>query len=740
MNRDAKLIFPAVAILAVLVGIAVYQVSLKEIPEIEMPEPEIIPVIEESIIEPEIPIIEPEIPIAEPEISIPSPVTEPEPINIITPKSTELTKINNNMELKTILENFSSSEFGAFAGDFSMMDIVADSDGMMRQDSFVGQGSMELSTMDAMSEKSVTHSSTNIQVESVDESDYVKTDGSYFYILRDTSLVIIDSWPPESAELVSKSILDVRTNSFDNMFLYNDAIIAFYTTYEEQIMIAEYDFVPSGIRTPVTHAIVIDIGDKQKPKIKHDYTIEGNLQTARMINNVAYFITSINPDYNNPRIPIVYDNNNIIESDSYWFNPNAGKFMIVTSVDTDGNIQSSSFLGSTPYGNTNYYVSENNFYLAFEDTDFFDSGLMQDRFETSILPQFGLSDQERIKIAMDDNWAAASDEIIRIYESLPEEQGIILFEKIENAVFEYDKSAYSVYTTIHRIALDDGNINHAATGKIPGILLNQFSMDENDGKLRAATTTEAYDRHGFTRANSVVVLNPGLEILGQLDNIAIDESIFSARFIDDRLYLVTFEQIDPFFVIDLSSDSPKILGELKLPGFSNYLHKIDENTILGVGRDTKLNEWGGVIQQGVKLAIFDVKDVNNPVLSDDVVIGSRNTDSDALYDHKAFYFDGVNLVMPISGDSNDINIDTDNQFWNGFLVWEIQDGKFGQKGSIYHKSDHYDNIPARTFYVGDALYTIGGTDYELRISDIDSLKEINSVMFSNTGVFLNQFE
>ena len=92
---------------------------------------------------------------------------------------------------------------------------------------------------------------------------------------------------------------------------------------------------------------------------------------------------------------------------------------------------------------------------------------------------------------------------------------------------------------------------------------------------------------GTIRSNAVYVLDEQLEIVGELEEIAPDESIFSTRFMGDRLYMVTFQQIDPFFVIDLSSDTPKILGELKIPGFSNYLHPYDEEHVIGVGRDTK---------------------------------------------------------------------------------------------------------------------------------------------------------
>src|SRR3990167_6542936 len=126
----------------------------------------------------------------------------------------------------------------------------------------------------------------------------------------------------------------------------------------------------------------------------------------------------------------------------------------------------------------------------------------------------------------------------------------------------------------------------------------------HNGKFRVATTTESYTRDRTILSNNVYVLDENLKTIGSLEKIAPDESIYSARFMGDNLYLVTFQRIDPFFVIDLSSNTPVILGALKIPGFSNYLQAYDEDHIIGIGRDTKENELGGVQQLGVKMGQF----------------------------------------------------------------------------------------------------------------------------------------
>ena len=193
--------------------------------------------------------------------------------------------------------------------------------------------------------------------------------------------------------------------------------------------------------------------------------------------------------------------------------------------------------------------------------------------------------------------------------------------------------------------------------------------------------------------NAVYVLDESLDIVGKLDRIAPDESIFSARFMGDRLYLVTFEQIDPFFVIDLSQDPPKILGELKIPGFSNYLHPYDDDHVIGVGRDTEAKN-GRVREHGIKLALFDVSNVNKPKVLDEIVIGNRYSHSEALHNHKAFLFDKNKNVLSIPVEHSryeqiDSSItSSDRRFWYGFNVYGLDtaDG-FELKGEIKHYDD-----------------------------------------------------
>ena len=267
----------------------------------------------------------------------------------------------------------------------------------------------------------------------------------------------------------------------------------------------------------------------------------------------------------------------------------------------------------------------------------------RDRFFDVVVPLLPNNIQDEIKSIQSDSsinssaqWMKISELMQKSYNAMDKNDKEELYEKIREALNEYDAKIQEETrkTIIHKISIDEDKIEYVAKGSVPGRLLNQFSMDESGDRFRVATTEEYYIQHqGTIRSNAVYVLDEQLSIVGELDDIAPDESIFSAKFMGDRLYLVTFEQIDPFFVIDLSTDTPKILGELKIPGFSNYLHPYDEEHIIGIGRDTKEMDNGRVQQLGIKIALFNVADVNNPKVADDIIVGDSSTYSEALNNH-----------------------------------------------------------------------------------------------------------
>ncbi len=608
------------------------------------------------------------------------------------------------------------------------------------------------------------YSTTNVQVANVDEPDYLKNDSKYVYIVSRNTLSIIDAYPAESAKLILKIALDIESQYIQNMFLNEDRLVIFYNGQSDDEIIPQFDFVPRHSYSSVTHALIIDVSDKENPNILKDYSIDGHFKDARMIGNYAYFVTNSNIDHQYPRLPIILESSvRIMTPDAFYFDnvEQFSNFNTLTAIDIFGDtINSETFL----MGHTGaFYVSEDNFYLTYQQNmpfGFYENS-SRDRFFDVILPLLPKNIQDEIKAIQNDssmnsstNWIKISELMQKSYNEMNKNDKEELFEKIREALNEYDTKIQEETrkTIIHKISIDEDKIEYVAKGSVPGSLLNQFSMDESGDRFRVATTTEIYTQYeGAIRSNAVYVLDEQLNIVGELDQIAPDESIFSARFIEDRLYLVTFQQIDPFFVIDLSTDTPKILGELKIPGFSNYLHPYDKEHVIGIGRDTKEIGEGRVQQLGVKIALFNVADVSNPKVVDDTIIGDSSTHSESLYNHKAFFFDktkGV-LSIPISGDVDSLNgISSSKMFapdynrWSGFYVFDLDslDG-FDIKGTVTHSADdsrYYGMGSARTFHIDDVLYT--ASDGYLKMNFFNNLEEINSIKLENTGKFIEYLE
>jgi uncharacterized secreted protein with C-terminal beta-propeller domain len=298
-------------------------------------------------------------------------------------------------------------------------------------------------------------------------------------------------------------------------------------------------------------------------------------------------------------------------------------------------------------------------------------------------------------------------------------------------------------TGIHKIRLDDGYIEGVADGSVPGWVLNQFSMDESGGYFRIATTTG----HAWgvsSSKNNVYVLDADLKVVGELEDLAPGEQIYSARFMGDRLYLVTFKKVDPLFVIDLKDPTaPKVLGKLKIPGYSNYLHPYDETHVIGLGKEAIDSEGGNFAwYQGVKLSLFDVSDVSNPREVAKLEIGDRGTDSPALSDHKAFLFSRERnlLVIPMleakvsSGYGVEPNAYGD-YVYQGAYVFQISTEGIVLRGRVTHlqgdellKSGYWfdsDYSVYRSLYIGENLYTISGA--MVKINSLSDLSELNAI-------------
>ncbi len=279
-------------------------------------------------------------------------------------------------------------------------------------------------------------------------------------------------------------------------------------------------------------------------------------------------------------------------------------------------------------------------------------------------------------------------------------------------------------------------------------------MDEYNGNFRIATTISGYSNNKDTSTSNIYILNKDLNITGSVEGIAPGESIYSVRFLGNRAYLVTFRHVDPLFVIDLTDEqNPKILGQLKIPGYSDYLHPYDENHIIGIGKDVdasidadKVHTEGAVYYtaiQGVKISLFDVSDVENPIEMSKVIIGDRGTESLATSDHKAFLFDKEKnlLVIPMvvaELQTGQTKSDQGQFTFSGAYVYKLTlENGFELKGKITHNEDnesfkksgyYYSGGSSdirRSLYLDDVLYTI--SNKMIKANDLNTIDEINKI-------------
>jgi uncharacterized secreted protein with C-terminal beta-propeller domain len=273
-------------------------------------------------------------------------------------------------------------------------------------------------------------------------------------------------------------------------------------------------------------------------------------------------------------------------------------------------------------------------------------------------------------------------------------------------------------------------------------------MDEYNGYFRIATSEGQLFATGASAArNNVYILNMDLDTIGSVEDLAPGETIYSARFMGNRCYLVTFKKIDPLFVIDLTNPTnPEVLGQLHITGYSDYLHPYDETHIIGIGKETIEGEGGNFAwYQGVKISLFDVTDVADPIEIAKYEIGDRGTTSPILTDHKAFLFDKERnlLVIPVTvAEINPAQYPGEipdwayGEFvWDGAYVFNISLEGLELRGTITHltnpdqlKTGYYQSPYSiqRSLYIDNVLYTISELKIKMNsLTDLTQVGEIN---------------
>lgn len=572
------------------------------------------------------------------------------------------------------------------------------------------------------------YSETNIQVEGVDEPDIVKNDGKYIYYVTGEQVLIIDSYPAQELEILS----EINLSGISNIFINEDKLVVFAQEYK------------SGSKTKVN---IYGVRNRSNPELENEIEIDGYYTTSRMIDDKVYVIANQHTYLDNggvvlPRISVDGVSKEIAATEiSYFPYPDTSyTFTNILAIDVDdGDFESETYLTGASH---NVFVSEDNIYLTYTKR-IQTSSYFEELVEEVFLPILPSEERNEINEIMDsdEEFYIKQREVGEVVEdysmSLKGDEKQEFDKKLmrEMEKFSMELQKRLEVTIVHKININEMDIEYVTNGEVPGRVLNQFSMDEYEGNFRVTTTTG--NTWGETSLNHLYVLDENLEIIGSVEDLAKGERIYSTRFIGDKAYVVTFRQVDPLFVIDLSdAENPEVLGQLKVTGYSSYLHPYDENHVIGIGKEA--TEEGRV--QGVKIALFDVSDVENPIQKAKYEVGEGESEkyswsnSNALYDHKAFLFNKERelLVLPMSY-TNRLGDDyNDWKHWQGAFVFKINTEEISLRAEIEHKENESEEgyyygpyAVQRSLYMDDVLYTLSRT--MIKANDLNSLDEINKL-------------
>ena len=512
-------------------------------------------------------------------------------------------------------------------------------------------------------EDKLSYSKTNNQVENVDEADIVKTDGKYIYYSQNRKIYILDN------DLNCKSTIQSEDFSPYQMFVNSDKLVVFGNFFNVQNVVSKKtseDVERENIDTiyrPKTEARVYDITDREKPELEREISIDGNYQDARMIGKNVYFISGYS----------LYFTRGIEE------------------------LKDEDILPS--YKDS--YVSEETRVIGANDIAYFDVASSNNY---SIIAGFNLE----------------SDEDVNIETFLGGGRNIYVSENNMYVVnTNYGIDFQEANSKIYKFQLKNSNILAMGSCEVDGYVNNQFSIDEYNGNLRIATTISKYDMEEEHTTNKITIFNENLEQIGSIDNLVENEDIHSVRFMGDIGYVVTFREIDPLWVIDLSNPTaPVVKGELEIPGYSSYLHPWDETHVIGIGYNVRDNGYGGVANDTIKVSMFDVSDLENPKELFNISFDNKYAYSNIMYDHKALFINkDKNLIgFPVNWYSK-VNK-------TGLILYrvDLENNKFDEISNLTSKGYGF---VQRAIYINDYIYNL----FSNRIVkyDINSFEEVKRI-------------
>lgn len=628
----------------------------------------------------------------------------------------QLSKIYNG-DIKTAKNTFiniATMPFSFFTNNFFSYKVIEESTLDISGESSTNNGlisSIENASSSNESSISKDYSTTNIQVENVDEADITKTDGNYIYSISDSNVIITDVENPQEIKIAATIKLSDSSIPEDLILYKNELVVISSKSTTTSNSYYRYNHKNNTV------VRIYDITTKTNPTLIKSYELYEPYYTSRCINNVLYVISSGNLRKEDDIVIRNYKEDNIekqiaFDNIKYLKDIQTKKQTLISVVNLDNareDINVSSYLIDI----SNAYVSENNIYLLNQKYNY-------NSDTPPISELFGL-------------------------------KGVI-------GVFTYnnDNNSRGYNTEIYKFNItQEGKVIYDTRNKIKGKTINQYSLDENNGHLRIAL----YDNDGAR----VAIFDENLNQIGISEYVAKGETMYSSRFINDKVYLVTYKTMDPLFVIDLRDEtSPKVLGELHIPGYSTYLHPYDENHLIGIGMQTEevinRNSSGKVISTtskivGMKMALFDVTDVSNPVQISETIIGDRRTTSAILTNPKALLFSKEKqlIAIPVNNYSEDFEIASSNNSYSsivnsyinynksytaeGYFVYNINiENGFNLKGVITHQTPtksnsaykYYNNSKLlRGLYIDENLYTVSET--AVKVNNLNTLELVSEL-------------
>ncbi len=526
------------------------------------------------------------------------------------------------------------------------------------------------------SSKSADNSDTNNQVEGVQEGDIIKNDGKYIYINTDKGVKIIDSDPINPK--VAATVQVPENTNVSEIFVAGGRLVVIGQNNYFQVMDKATTIMTPRYYEDRTDVLIYNIENIEKPVLEKEYLFDGNYLSGRAIDDKLYLISTryLNYRYDDiqePDVPLPYYTDVLTNSkhefgyDEIRYFPGYidSRYMYTVGIDL-GDKSSTPDVDVYLGGSDTIYVSKDNMYAAIADYSY-------------------------------DSTASKA---------------------------ELYSPAYSTGTVVYKFKLNNGNVDVVSQGSVPGTIINQFSMDEHEGKFRIATTSgEAWQD---TSRNNLYILDSNLKTIGKLEDLAAGERIYSTRFAGDRVYMVTYRQVDPLFVIDTSNpEKPTVKGMLKIPGYSTYLHMIDENHILGFGYDTQENSSGGTVNGGMKLSMFDVTDPGKPKETHTETIGKAGTYSEVLYNHKALMFStgGGLMAFPVS-----VSGDNYKTEFSGAYVYNVDNESFSLRNRISHETEEvgtHGYQVKRVILINGNLYSF--SDNKMQVHSIEDNKKTSEL-------------